>query len=221
MKKLLITLLLLSLPVFASDKLKVRSLQSFNTVTPDETFKVEVIEDGEMDSIMIFKGDIINCVLDKVVDPSRAKRDAKIYLKVDSYDDRLGNHKVEKNLVAKYADSVIGKDTVKKIPSKNNAKKAAGFIGDHFFKGVSYGISFVDGAIENKDGNRLKSGAKQVYEDSFLSMVEYGKDIVIEKGDEFYLVISPKKKSLFDDENDNENEDKKVENEAQSSNEAE
>ena len=49
-----------------------------------------------------------------------------------------------------------------------------------FFTGVSYGISFVDGLVTNPEGNRLKSGAKQVYKDSFLSYVEKGEDIHVD-----------------------------------------
>ena len=72
-------------------------------------------------------------------------------------------------------------------------KKTAGAVGDYFLQGVSYGISFVDGIVTNNEGNRLKSGVKQVYDDSFLSYIEYGQEIEIKEGDAFYLVVTPTK----------------------------
>ena len=84
-------------------------------------------------------------------------------------------------------------EEIKKIPPKKIVKKTASTVGSFFVKGFSYGVSFVDGFSENKEDNRLKSGAKQVYDDSFLSYIEYGSEVEIKEGDEFYLVISKKK----------------------------
>ena len=65
--------------------------------------------------------------------------------------------------------------------------------GDFFVTGVSYGVSFVDGVITNNEENRLKSGVKQVYDDSFISLIELGDEIVIKKGDIFYLILKEEK----------------------------
>lgn len=145
-----------------------------------------------MAGIFMIKGDIINCSTLKVTDPKRAKRNAKIFFSLDSYVDSKGIHNFKRNLTGKYAKTVISKDNIKDIDAKKAAKSTAGMVGNHFIPGVSYGISFVDGVVENQEGNRLKSGAKQVYKDSFLSYVEYGEEIEIKEGDEFYLIVKAK-----------------------------
>lgn len=196
MKKIILFLFCLVLSIqmaHAADKIHVRALSPFNSITPPETFKVEVINDGVIDDIDFIKGDIINCTLEKVTDPKRAKRNAKIYLNVVSYEDNKGKHDFLTPLRAKYAKSVVNKEEIKKIPPKKIVKKTASTVGSFFVKGFSYGVSFVDGFSENKEDNRLKSGAKQVYDDSFLSYIEYGSEVEIKEGDEFYLVISKKK----------------------------
>ena len=80
-------------------------------------------------------------------------------------------------------------EEIKKTPPKTIVKKTASTVGNFFVKGFSYGVSFVDGVKENKEDNRLKSGVKQVYDDSFLSLVEYGEEIEIKEGQEFYFVV--------------------------------
>ena len=59
--------------------------------------------------------------------------------------------------------------------------------------GFSQALSFVDGAKTNTEGNRIKSGAKQVYDDSILSFIKYGNEIDIKKGDVFYLIVKEEK----------------------------
>lgn len=196
MKKLIFLfsfIFLFSLNAQASDKVFVKALTPFNSILPSENFSVEVLEDSEIDNISIIKGDIINCTLEKVTDPKRAKQNAKIYLNVDSYEDKLGKHNFLNPLRAKYAKTVINKEEIKKIPPKKIVKKTASTVGDFFLTGFSYGVSFVDGFIQNEEENRIKSGAKQVYDDSFLSLVEKGSEVEIKENDEFYLIIKKKK----------------------------
>lgn len=196
MKKILLSsicAILMFSSAYASDKIHVKSLSEFSTTNPVEAFKVEVIEDGEVDNMHVIKGDIINCTLEKVTDPKRAKQNAKIYLNVVSYEDKLGEHSFMNPLRAKYAKSVISVEEMQKIPPKQVAKKTVSTVGNFFVKGVSYCVSFVDGFSQNKEDNRLKSGAKQVYDDSFLSLVNYGSQVAIDVGDEFYLIVSKKK----------------------------
>ena len=181
-------------PVFASDKIKVQALEEFSSIQPSENFKVKLIDDGKIKDIFLIKGDILYCSLKRITNPKRAKQDAKIYFKINSYEDSLGIHKIESNLVAKYAKTIISKEEVKKIPPKNIAKKVGGAVGDYFLTGISYGISFVDGLITNNEENRFKSGVKQVYDDSFVSLIEYGDEILIKQDDEFYFVVKEAKK---------------------------
>ena len=174
----------------AADKLHVRALNDFNSIEPSEEFRVETIEGGVLnDSIVLLKGDILNCILVKTKDPTRAKRDAKAYFKIVSYEDAKGLHLISENLVAKYAKSVLNKEKIKEVKPKTVVKKVGGTVANFFFQGASAGISFVDGVVTNEEGNRLKSGVKQVYDDSILSYVEYGEEIEVKVGDEFYFVV--------------------------------
>ena len=53
---------------------------------------------------------------------------------------------------------------------------------------IGYPLSLSNkGYITNNEENRLKSGVKQVYDDSFVSLIEYGDEILIKKGDVFYM----------------------------------
>ena len=199
MKKFLSVFMMLLLScAFAADKLHVEALNSFSSESVEAGFQfdVKLVDDGTMNDVYMLKGDILNCVLKKVTDPTRAKRDAKIYFTIESYEDSKGVHKVQEPLIARYAKTVLNKEEIKKTPPKKVAKKAASTVGNFFMKGFSYCVSFADGFATNPEGNRFKSGAKQVYKDSFLSMVEYGSEVTVNEGDIFYLVIKPLKEEV-------------------------
>lgn len=185
--------ILLINPSFASNKLHVRALEDFSSLNPNKYFSVEVINDGEIGDLKILKGDVINCTLEKIKNPTRAKQDAKIFLKLNNYEDKLGIHQFPTPLKAKYSKSAVNKEEIKKIPPKKVVIKTASTVGSHFIPGLSYGVSFVDGFVENEENNRLKSAVKQVYDDSFISLVEKGSQVEIEAGDEFYLVVKKAK----------------------------
>ena len=180
-------------PVFAADKLHVSAMNDFSTVNPTANFQVMLIEDGILNDVYMLRGDILNCTLKKITKPTRAKRDAKIYFDVVSYSDKKGTHEIKPKMVAKYAQKVLSVEEVKKTPPKKIAKKAVSTVGNLFVTGFSYGVSFVDGVKENKEDNRFKSGVKQVYDDSFLSYVEYGHQVDIKEGQEFYLIVKKSK----------------------------
>lgn len=187
-KIILFVLAYVALPVFASENIHVQALQDYSSIKPAHTFKVKVLKPIHTDYYSLLEGDILNCELYKTTEPTRGKRDAQIYFMLKTYVDDAGVHPIEHKYLARYAKNVLNVEAIKSIPPKTAVKKAAGVIGNHFLAGVSYGISFVDGVATNPDGNRLKSGAKQVYDDSFVSLVEKGEEVVIQKGDEFYLV---------------------------------
>lgn len=180
---------------YSWDTIHVRALSDFTSVNPSNTFQTQVIEEGKVFETTLFKDDILNLKLKEIKAPTRGKNDAKIYFNVLNYQNNFEPHEFFEPLVAKYSKTAINKEEIKKMPKKGLIKKGAGAIGDYFFKGVSYGISFADGVATNEEGNRLKSGVKQLYDDSFLSLIEYGKDIEIKKGDEFYFIIKKEKDS--------------------------
>lgn len=189
MKKfLLLFLSLLILPAFAADKIHVKSLGDFDTQNPAEFLNVEVIEDGEIDDVMILKGDIILGKITKVTDPKIGKTNAGIYLQIIGYQDKLGEHKFNSVLSAKYAKNIMS-EQIKQTSPKKVAKKAALTVGDFYMKGLSYGVSFAEGVKNNTENNRLKSGFKNMYDESFFSLVKKGEEVTINQGDEFYLII--------------------------------
>ena len=190
MKKILLFLFLsLNLVAFGSDKLQVKALTDFSSINPSSYFDATLVKDGTINDMFMIKGDVINCRIIKVTDPKRAKQNAKIYMQVMSYKDKKGTHDFQEVYIAKYAKTALTKDEIKNIPPKTIVKKTASAVGNFFVKGFSYAVSFVDGFSENEENNRLKSGAKKVYKDSFLSYIEEGSEVEIKKGDVFYLII--------------------------------
>ena len=96
-------------------------------------------------------------------------------------------------MYGKYSKFVLSKEEIKKIPPTTVIKKAALTVGDYFVKGLSICYSFVEGVVKNeKDDNRLKSGVKNAYEESPLSLISEGEQLDIKVGDDFYLVFKTK-----------------------------
>lgn len=190
MKKLFLTLsIMLLFSAFASEKLYLEALEDFNSLNPNKTFSAKILE-GEIEGTSLGVGDKLNCVFEEKREAKRAKIDAKIFFKLESYENDEGAHKITQNLSAKYAKNVLNKETIKRnVTPKKAAKTAAKVAGGAIVEGGKYIVSFADGIITNPEGNRLKSGAKQLYDDSFLSYVEYGEEIDIKIGDKFYFVI--------------------------------
>ena len=190
MKKLFLTLsIMLLFSAFASEKLYLEALEDFNSLNPNKTFSAKILE-GEIEGTSLAVGDKLNCVFEEKKEAKRAKIDAKIFFKLESYENDEGVHKITQNLSAKYAKNVLNKETIKRnVTPKKAAKTAAKVAGGAIVEGGKYIVSFADGIITNPEGNRLKSGAKQLYDDSFLSYVEYGEEIDIKIGDKFYFVI--------------------------------
>ncbi len=188
-KIILFIFIFFALPACAADNIYVEALEDYSSLKPAKTFKVKLLKPIHSENLSLFEGDIINCVLYKTTNPKRAKRDAQVYFILDTYIDEKGEHKFNQKFLAKYSETVLSLESIKSISPKTAIKKTASTVGDQFFAGVSYGISFLDGLVTNSEGNRLKSGAKQVYKDSFLSYVEKGEDINVEAGDAFYLVV--------------------------------
>ena len=188
MKRILILLCLLFFQAQGAQNLYVKSLQEYNSVLPNQKFRVEVLEDVFIGSIPIVRGDILNCSLKQIKSPKRAKRDARIYFEIISYEDIKGVHKFQDKIVAKYAKKVLSKDSIKEISPKEAAIKTAGTVGGFFVTGFSQAVSFVNGVVKNEEENRLKSGVQEVYDNSILSYVEYGNEVIISEGDKFYLI---------------------------------
>lgn len=158
----------------------VTSLDEISTLNPPMSVSVELLEPLKLSSdLELSAGNKITGKLTNVVSPKRLKRNAKFSFEPVSYTDLNGEkHKLPSNIKASYTTT---------IDKKEIAKNTALGIGNYFVKGLSMGVAAIEGAVENEEGNRIKSSVVSVYESSPLSYVEKGQEICIKKGQSFYL----------------------------------
>ena len=97
--------------------------------------------------------------------------------------------RIREEFYGKYSKHVLSKEELKEIEPGKVIKGAALTVGNYFVKGLSIGVSFVEGVVKNEKDNRLKSGVVNAYEASPLSYVEEGQQLDIKVGDDFYLVF--------------------------------
>lgn len=177
-------LIILSQPVLAKP-IAVEALSDFTTENPPKEMSIKLLEDIAVDDTLTIKAETIvdGNVID-VTDPKRLKRNASFTFVPTSYRDERGQVVVIKNYYpAKYTT---------KVNKGQLAKSAALGVGSFFVKGLSIGYSAVEGAIKNEKDNRFKSSVTEVYQDSPLSYVEKGEELVIEKGQLFFLNFKTK-----------------------------
>lgn len=177
-------LALLGQPVFAKT-VAVEAMSDFTTENPPKEMSVKLLEDVVVDENLTIKAeDIIDGTVIDVTDPKRLKRNATFTFVPTSYKDKDGKVVVIKNYCpAKYTT---------KVNKGELAKSAVLGVGNFFVKGLSIGYSAVEGAIKNEKDNRFKSSVNEVYQDSPLSYVEKGAELIIEKGQVFFLNFKTK-----------------------------
>lgn len=168
---------------------EVMSLNDFSTAEPPKTISVKLIEPLELKNMQILdSGIILNGVLVDVISPKRLKRDAGFSFKPETYTDLDGNtQNTDLNIIAKYT---------KPVDKGGLAKNAALSVGNYFVKGFSIGVTAVNGAVQNEEGNRFKSSAKSVYEASPFSYAEKGEDLYINANQNFFMKFSTTDKNL-------------------------
>ena len=172
-------LIMLSQPVLAKP-IAVEALSDFTTENPPKEMSIKLLEDIAVDDTLTIKAEtIVDGNVVDVTDPKRLKRNASFTFVPTSYKNERGQVVVIKNYYpAKYTT---------KVNKGQLAKSAALSVGNFFVKGLSIGYSAVEGAIKNEKDNRFKSSVTEVYQDSPLSYVEKGEELVIEKGQLFFL----------------------------------
>lgn len=172
-------LIILSQPVLAKP-IAVEALSDFTTENPPKEMSIKLLEDIAVDDTLTIKAEtIVDGNVVDVTDPKRLKRNASFTFVPTSYKNERGQVVVIKNYYhAKYTT---------KVNKGQLAKSAALGVGNFFVKGLSIGYSAVEGAIKNEKDNRFKSSVTEVYQDSPLSYVEKGEELVIEKGQLFFL----------------------------------
>ncbi len=162
------------MPVFA-ETMAVQSLTPISTETPKNIIKVKVIRDCTLGNIPLKIGYILEGKMMSVTEPKRLKQDASFTFAPLTYFDLNGN---AVHIPTLYIGTYSPKFEIN--PAKV-AKSAVLTVGNHFVKGISTGFYAVEGAVQNEDGNRLKSAAENVYENSLFSYVEKGGQLHIEK----------------------------------------
>ena len=194
MKKILVLLFTLLIPssVYAAVKMKVSALDEFKTEKPAKVINVRVREDVQLGSYELKQGDDLTCNVVKIVDPKRGKRNAAFYVQPVSYISKENVINIEGDYYGKYSKRVLSKEELKQIPPGRVIKKAALTVGNYFVKGLSTGVAFAEGAINNEEDNRLKSGVIEAYKESPLSYISKGEELDIKPGDNFYLVFKIK-----------------------------
>lgn len=192
MKKFILTLFISILTLnasYAAVQLKVQALDEFKTDTPKKSIKVKVLKDTSLAKYNLHENDILDCSILKVVDPKRGKRNATFFVQPISYTSNGETFNITEEMYGKYSKTVLSKEELKKIPPSSIAKNAVLMVGNHFVKGLSLGVSLVQGVVKNEKNNRLKSGVTKVYEDSPLSYISEGEQLDIKPEDSFYLVF--------------------------------
>lgn len=167
-------------PVLAYN-VEVEALSDFSTNDPPQTFSVKVVEPINSTNVTIESGSIIK---GKVItkDAKRLKQDATfsfIPLYIETPNGEVV--KVKRNFVGKYR---------KEIDKKKIAKSAALTAGNFVVKGFSTGVTAVQGAVKNEQGNIIKSTAVAVYEGSPVSYIQKGDALEIKQGQRFYMKFS-------------------------------
>lgn len=192
MKKLVLTLICLFCQFSicnAANYLKVTAMEDFDTASPKETFNVQLREDGFLGQYSLGVNSILHCQVLQIVDPKRGKRDASFFIKPLTFTENGQVKTIEEEMYGKYTTVVLSKEEVKKLPCGKMVKNGALMVGSYFVKGLSIGVSFVEGFAKNEKDNRFKSGVANAYEESPISLVEKGDELEIKTGDDFYFVF--------------------------------
>lgn len=173
MKKicLLISLMLLLCIPAQAEVMAVQAIGRISTERPNDIIRVKVIRDCTLGNVELKIGYILEGKMLNVIDPKRLKRDASFTFYPTYYHDLNGN-------VTRFTKVYVGEFSPKiEIDPVKLAKSAVLTVGNHFVKGISTGYYAVEGAVHNDDKNRVKSAVHNVYENSFLSYVEEGKQL--------------------------------------------
>lgn len=178
MKRFLLVLIILLLATSVQAKtFKVASLQTFSTQFPSAEFNVVTLEEIKFKGgAVIQPNTIISGKVIKIEKPRRGKRNA-YFVFIPKY---LRHNGIDSEVEGIYPVKIIGYRAID--PEKvaiYAAEKSTNFI----FMGASVGVSFVKGAMQSEDGDRVKSGLVQIYKDTPLSFIETGSELNIQVGD--------------------------------------
>lgn len=185
MKKFLIILMLICFSVSPAlaKKLEGEALEDFSTVYPSTVFKIRVLQDAPIDSLMPLR---INMILEgkviKIHTKTRCKRDSTFEFVPTAITYNGVVEEIKLPMVAIQVSGLQPTNSPKKV-AFTAARTAIGF----FLWGLPQEISFAQGAYQAPDGMKIEYGLRKVYKDSFLSYIENGVELNIHKGDVLYM----------------------------------
>lgn len=157
--------------------IKVSAVDNFSSANPAPIFRIKMVEDEEVQGMLFKSGTIISGIVLRVYEPARGKRDG--YFEFIPTEITYNTESIKINIPKTIARIMYYKPIDAPETACNIARKIANF----FLKGAISAIEFADGAIMAENGQRIKSGANKVYNDSFFSYIEPGKELNINKGD--------------------------------------
>lgn len=200
MKKILLLLLILFCTINLSyaKNIKVKPMTDFTTETPPEIWSLVVAEEFTTKNGFIVKeGSVIEGKIIKLKQPKRLKRNASfVFMPIRFYDGNI-DKKIE-NFEGKFS-------SIHNMEKIDMAKKGAIFVGNQLIDSTfGPGVALVEGAIKNKQGNRLKSAGVSLYESTPLSYANKGQHLTFKKD----VIFTMSFKKLDEEETDNKSEEK-------------
>lgn len=164
-----------------AEVMAVEAVTEISTEKPEAMIQVKVIRDCSLGGTELKIGYILDGKILNVTDPKRLKQNASFTFYPMTYTKPDGSK-------SRFTKVYVGTYSPKfEIDAGKLAKSAALTVGNHFVKGMSTGFYAVVGAVENDKGNRLKSAAHNVYENSVLSYTEKGEQLDIKPATQFGL----------------------------------
>lgn len=189
---ILLCLLLLTgiiIPAFSNEdevdttnKVIVESLEDFSVDNSDNIIKFKVLRENAFKNGVVLEEDsIISAKAAKIIEPKRGKRNGYLVISPISYTIPSKGEITAQIDDEYWVANVVG---YKPFDVKKAAFGAGLGVAGHFVKGIGQIYYFGKGIIAPNEGEgRLKSGAKNVYENSPLCYIEEGEEVNIKTGD--------------------------------------
>ena len=190
---LLVSFIFLSIPVGATTVL-VQSREPFSTKFPRRYLTFKVMESCKLKNGINFSyGDIIKGRMIEVKLPKRGKQDAYFIFMPESY--TISSKKITKSLRHKNLEAKLS--GYEKLNKVKLVEKTSVHAGGLVVPGLSSAYWFSKGAIKPRKGQtRVKSGVSSMYDNSPISYIEQGDELIVKEGRflkmQFYLANQPK-----------------------------
>ena len=176
-------MILLSVQICTEAKnIKVEAMSDFSTTNPPKTWQVKIVEDVQLKTGQIIPAEsVLEGKIAKVKGPTRGKRNATFQFIPQNVYTKGKIYETDNNYIGKYS-------ALSDISAAGIAKQGVVLVGNKLADGLfGPGLAVAEGVVQNKTGNVAKSVAVSVYESSPLSYLNKGKEIKIEKGQQFVM----------------------------------